>query len=67
LSAEQVNMPRVTAERADLLQRMLRYCGKQRISAPEAMRHPMLARCFPADAMAQLQAPHFFKIHIIYF
>ncbi|KAI3418959.1 S_TKc protein [Globodera pallida] len=43
---------RITQERADLLQRLLAYEGKKRLSAVEAMRHPFL-KCFP-EALLEL-------------
>uniref|UniRef100_A0A1I7RHA7 cyclin-dependent kinase n=1 Tax=Bursaphelenchus xylophilus TaxID=6326 RepID=A0A1I7RHA7_BURXY len=42
-----IRQPRVDAQRADLLEKCLKYDGKKRISALDAMRHPFLD-CFPA-------------------
>lgn len=41
-----LNPPRVNRERVDLLMKLLKYDGRQRISAECAMRHPFLS-CFP--------------------
>ncbi|KAI1710560.1 protein kinase domain-containing protein [Ditylenchus destructor] len=49
-----IHAPRVTPERADLLQQLLKFDGRSRIQAVDALRHPMLSTSFNPDAILSL-------------
>jgi serine/threonine protein kinase len=60
--------PRIDSQRADLLNKMLQYEGRSRISALDAMRHPFLS-CFSeeifdlADTESVLKLPGVRYVH----
>ncbi|KAL3119050.1 hypothetical protein niasHT_003833 [Heterodera trifolii] len=57
---------RITHERADLLQRLLAYEDKNRLSALEAMRHPFL-KCFPEAIFGLPDTESVFSLPDVFF